>query len=131
MCETRIADKDISVGGLDPDVMRDLTQAPQLQKRNHEGLEILEAEVERAVGLPAGVVLLTPVFNPERFEAKDVMLSCSGRVESLKERRPAHFAKMEETARSHTAIRVCAQPEYRAALCRAADGVKEVLLSVL
>ena len=54
------------------------------------------------------MVLVVPVFNPERFKANDVMVyGDDGKLHSLKGWRPAHFSGMEETARSYFALRIC------------------------
>ncbi len=112
--ETRIAYKSIRVYGASPGEMRHLIASPVLQRKNHLGLEKLEIKVAEIAGLPSESVLVVPVFYPERFQAKDVLICEMGqKLGSLKERRPAHFRSMEETARSYTALRICAPEEYR------------------
>jgi HD superfamily phosphohydrolase len=129
-CETRIAGKSIAVRPVSPLTMQMLIDSPRLGKQNHAALEDLEQAIEGAVKLPVGSVLVVPVFNPERFRAQDVMLLGDNEcLHSLKGRRPAHFEKMWETGRAYTAFRVCAPPEHREALSRAAAEVEDVVVS--
>src|SRR3989338_6690134 len=94
--------------------MHHLINSPFLQRRNHAELEETEAKIAKISGIPADSLLVVPVFYPERFRAKDVLIYEMGKkLCSLKERRPAHFQSMEETARSYTALRICTQEEYR------------------
>ncbi len=112
--ETRIASKPIAVHGVSSEQMQRLVHSPILQKGNQAGLENLEREIARVAHLPKDSVLVVPVFNPERFVAKDVMIYGSGgKLHSLRERRPRHFDSMEETARSYSALRVCVPEDYR------------------
>ena len=68
-------------------------------------------------GIPKEYILVLPVFNPERFEAKDILIYGSdGNLHSLRERRPEHFKQMEETARSYFALRICTPERYRSKL---------------
>lgn len=130
--ETRIKDKPISVFGVSPEEMERLTLSPALQKKNHEYIGDLEARIAECAGMPRGSVLVVPVFNPERFRASDIVIYGSDRkLHSLRERRPAHFANMEETARSYTALRICTPPGYRAALSAPATArrVADLLFS--
>lgn len=116
--ETRVAGKPIHVIGLRQMTMDAfITGSPVLQKSNHEGLALLETAIDDEAGLPRGTSLVVPVFNPERFKAKDVtVLGSDGKLHSLRDRRPAHFAGMEETAESYVALRICTRPEFRTAL---------------
>ncbi len=112
--ETRIAGKPITVIGIRPEEMHRMSNSPALQKNNHAGLEDLEAAIATVLGIPEDGILIVPVFYPERFVAEDVnILGGGGHIHSLKERRPDHFKAMEETARSYTALRICASEEYR------------------
>ncbi len=112
--ETRINDKPITVFGIPQTEMNQLVASPALQKKNHPQMEDLEDKIADVVGIPRGDVLVVPVFNPERFQAKDITIYGSDKkLHSLRERRPAHFAGMEETARSYSALRICTRPEYR------------------
>ena len=112
--ETRIAYKSIRVFGATPEEMHHLINSPFLQRRNNAELEETEAKIAKISGIPADSLLVVPVFYPERFRAKDVLIYEMGKkLCSLKERRPAHFQSMEETARSYTALRICTQEEYR------------------
>jgi len=129
--ETRVADKDIKVFGVSREDMGRLVEAPLLQKKNQAGLTRLEDTISEAAGLPKGNVLVVPVFNPERFRAKDVMIYGSDKkLHSLRERRPAHFDSMEETARSYAALRICVREEYRRVMS-SPKIAKEVLRLVL
>ncbi len=130
--ETRVANKPITVLGVSPEEMRRLIALPALQKNNHGRLATLEDTISDLAGIPRGEVLLVPVFNPERFEAQDVLISGSnGKLQSLRERRPAHFRSMVETARSYTAIRICTPDEYRETLSNpsTAKEIRELILS--
>lgn len=130
--ETRIADKDIRVFGVSREEMSRLIKSPVLQKGNQKGLERLEDTISEVAGLPNGSILVVPVFNPERFTAKDVMIYGSDkRLHSLRERRPAHFDSMEETARSYAALRICVPEKYRRTISfpKIAEKVLELVLA--
>ncbi|HEY0010804.1 MAG TPA: hypothetical protein VGB97_02720 [Candidatus Paceibacterota bacterium] len=132
LCETRVAGKAITCLSVSADEMSRLVTSPHLDKKNHEKLEAVEADIEDAVRLPAGSVLVVPVFNPERFRTKDVeVLGSNGEVHSLLERRPKTFEGMGELARSYEALRICTTPEHRETLSRAASDVKESVLSCI
>ena len=112
--ETRIAGKHIHPFEVEREEMDRLTQFPMLQKENHWGLEALEQEIAARAKIPQHSVLVVPVFNPERFCPKDVQIYGSdGKLHSLRDRRPAHYARLEETAASYVALRICAQEQYR------------------
>jgi HD superfamily phosphohydrolase len=112
--ETRLVNKPIAVFGVEQDEISRLVNSPKFQKKNHVGLETLENAIAAEAGIPSGMVLAVPVFNPERFSPKDVAIYGSdGALHSLEERRPAHFREMQETARSYFALRVCTLAQYR------------------
>ena len=130
--ETRIANKHISVVGISQQEMSRVVDAPAFQRQNHAQLEEVECAIANAVGIPAGEVLLVPVFNPERFEAQDVLIYGSdGALHSLRERREAHFRSMEEVAQAFTALRVCTTQEHRGVLSApsATAAIKDLVLS--
>jgi len=112
--ETRVVQKSIHVLEVGPGEMGRLTQLPMLQKKNHAELDVLEERIAEAVGAPPHTILVVPVFNPERFRPKDVSIYGSdGKLHSLKERRPAHYAHLGEAAASYAALRICTPEEYR------------------
>ena len=131
--ETRVAGKPIAVMGASPDEIDRLMHTASLQKKNHRELERLENRIADLACIPAGSVLVVPVFNPERFRAKDVTVYGSdGKLHSLRERRPAHFTDMEETARSYFALRVCVQPEHRSLLSEPlmASNIVDLIMTI-
>lgn len=130
--ETNAEKKDIRVFEVTHDEMQALTTSPALKKANYSALEKLEQTIAAIAKIPEEEVLVVPIFHPERFKAKDVAIYGSdGKLHSLRQRRPAHFDSMEETARSYAAVRVCAHPQYRKKLSApaVAERVFEVLLS--
>lgn len=131
--ETRIVGKPIRVYPLSEEDMRRLTASPSLQKDQHATLEKLEDKIAALMEIPQGEVLLVPVFNPERFQAQDVnvLYGDQREIQSLREMRPSHFAAMEETARSYTALRICTLDRHRAYLSspEIADRVVPLLFS--
>jgi HD superfamily phosphohydrolase len=129
-CETRVAGKPICVIGSSEREMNALVRAPLLQKRSHAALEHLEEMIAREVGLPEQSVLVVPVFNPERFQPKDVKIyGSTGKLHSLRERRPSHYARMEELAQSYVALRICTPKECRVALSAAGPLVHDLVIS--
>ena len=132
--ETRVAGKAIHIKGVTADEMHRITASPSLQRNNHAALERLEKSIAKILKVPADGILLVPVFYPERFAVEDVnILGSGGHIDSLKEKRPAHFAGMEETARSYAALRICAAEEYRTVLSaeRTAPDIEAIINSVL
>jgi hypothetical protein len=130
--ETRVGGKPIKVIGVTEEEMRSISKAPGLQKNNHAGLEQLEISIAHELKLRDDDILVVPVFYPERFVAEDVhILGGTGHVRSLRDRRPDHFKAMEETARSYTALRICAPNEYREVLSdkRTAPTVVDIVSS--
>jgi HD superfamily phosphohydrolase len=112
--ETRVAGKYIHPLEVEREDMDRLTQLPMLQKDNYLGLETLEQEIAKIAKIPQHSVLVVPVFNPERFCPKDVQIYGSdGKLHSLKARRRAHYARLEETAASYAALRICVQEQHR------------------
>lgn len=102
------------VFGLDDTGIKNLMNAPTLQPKNQEGLEKLEQQIALLAGIPDIAVLVVPVFTPGKFQAKDIMIYAEGgKLESLKERYPAHFKNMEEVGQSYLALRVCVPDKYR------------------
>lgn len=129
--ETRLSGKDINVVGVTPEEMRSLIESPQLQTSAHGKLEELQFEIAEISGIPEDEILVVPVFNPERFKAKDVSIYGSdGELHSLRERRPEHFDSMEATARNYAALRICTSPKWRKKLSDKSLG-KDILDHVL
>lgn len=114
---TPTAGRFVTVFGISKDETKLIVDSPLLQKRSHEELAWLENEIAALAGLPENSVIVVPIFHPEKFQAQDILLyGDDGRLRSLRELRPAHFADMEETARSYLALRICTLPEHREAL---------------
>ncbi|MEK9179935.1 MAG: HD domain-containing protein [Patescibacteria group bacterium] len=106
-------DKAIATFGLKDDEVRKLMKSSALDQKNQAGLGELEKKIANIAGIPEAAVLVVPVFNPGRFQAKDVRIHKDGRISSLKERYPAHFQNMEEVAQSYIALRICVPEKYR------------------
>ncbi len=107
--------------------MARLMQSAALQSKNQVGLETLEKKIAELAGIPKNMVLIVPIFYPQRFEAKDIKIHTeSGALESLRDRYPAHFKNMEEVAQSYLALRVCTPEKYRKILS-SPEIAKEVL----
>lgn len=98
--------------------IRHLIRAPHLQLKNQEGLLTIENEIALAAGIPPEYVLVTPITNPERFDAQDILVyrGPHERPASLKVRYPAHFKNLEEVAEDYLTFRVCTIEKYRAHL---------------
>ena len=131
--ETRVADKPIAVLGVDQTTMDALVRLPDLQQDNHARLEDIETSIAELTGLADQEVLVVPVFNPERFHAKDITVFGSDRqLHSVKERRPQHFASLDEVARSYSALRICTTEQARHHLShpRMAQRVLDLVLSL-
>jgi HD superfamily phosphohydrolase len=123
--ETRVAGKPITVFGISREATEQLVNSQSLQKENHPGVEELEQEIASVTKIPNHEILVVPVFNPERFRAQDIsILGSNGEIHSLRERRPAHFNNMEETARSYTALRICTPEKYRKVLAEKKNAGK-------
>ena len=95
--------------------IRHLIHAPNLHLKNQEGLLAAENEIAHAVGIPEEYILVTPITNPERFEAQDILVYRGPRERpaSLKTRYPAHFKNLEEVAEDYITFRVCTTEKYR------------------
>jgi HD superfamily phosphohydrolase len=119
-----------TIGATDHE-MRHLTRAAGLQVRDQQALAALESAIAAAVGIPEPHVLVVPIVNPERFEAKDILVYRGpGKApSSLKERYPAHFKNLEEVAEDYLTFRIATTEPYRAKLCapRAAHKVFALL----
>lgn len=112
--ETRVGGKRIAVFGLRHERMEQLVQSPVLQKKNHAQLEEIEEKIGRIAHIPPRDVLVVPVFGPERFEVKDIMIYGSdGNLHSLRARYEETWKGMEEQGRSYAALRVCVSEEHR------------------
>ncbi|MDP2598615.1 MAG: HD domain-containing protein [Candidatus Liptonbacteria bacterium] len=106
--------KPVAHFGVSPKEMARLIESPQLRQKNQDGLEKLESEIAEIAGIPQHSVLLVPIFNPHRFEAKDIKIYVEGgESKSMKDRYPAHFQNMKEVAQSYLALRVCTLEKYR------------------
>ncbi len=109
--------KYVKTFGISGGEMTRMMQSSSLQQKNQAGLEALENEIARIAGTPQNSVLLVPIFNAHRFEAKDIKIYHeSGKLGSLKEQYPAHFKNMEEIAQTYLALRICTLEKYRKAL---------------
>lgn len=109
------AGKYITTFGADTKKMRRLAADPALRNENQMGLEEAERDIAAIAGIPETSVLIVPISNADRFEAKDIAIY-SGRAKelaSLKSRYPAHFKNVEEVAQSYLAFRVCTTEKYR------------------
>lgn len=110
-------DKPIAMFGVPKEEMRAITSSPHFDQKKPAALEEMEKKIAEIAGVAANDILLVPIFNSERFTAKDVKIyRKNGALDSLKDRYPAHFANMEEVARSYLALRVCTLEKHRAKL---------------
>jgi HD superfamily phosphohydrolase len=137
--EHDLSEKAIANFGVDARDIAKLIAAPQLQIANQAGLAALEEDIAMLAGLPERSVLVVPIMDPGRFEAKDILVSRGfprntaeaastargarisrtargGRPTSLKARYPAHFKNMEEVAKTYVAFRICTTEPYRRTL---------------
>lgn len=124
------APKPKTVFGLDDAGIKNLMNAPALQPKNQEALEGLERQIAALAGIPETAVLVVPVLTPGRFQAKDIAIYAEGgKLESLKERYPAHFKNMEEVGQSYLALRISAPEKYRKILSeeKMAKGVFDLI----
>ncbi len=98
--------------------IRHLIHAPNLQLNHQEGLGMAENRIAFAMSIPPEQVLVVPITNPERFEARDILVYQGPRAApvSLKARYPAHFKNLQEVAEDYLAFRVCTTEPYRAKL---------------
>jgi HD superfamily phosphohydrolase len=102
------------VFGVAEDGMDKLMTSNALGQNNMARLEKLEDKIAEIAEIPKNNVLLVPVFDPKRFTAKDIKIyTYGGKLDSLKERHPAHFKNMEEVAQSYFALRICTLEKYR------------------
>ncbi|MBU6500290.1 MAG: hypothetical protein KGJ89_00430 [Patescibacteria group bacterium] len=106
--------KSVKVFGVTSGEIKGLTSSPSLKQKNLSGLEELEGKIAALSGIPKNSVLIVPVFNPDRFTAKDIKIyKSNGNPESLQKLLPAHFKNMEEIAHSYWTLRICTQEQYR------------------
>lgn len=110
--------KGVAVFGAKKAVLERLSKAPSLRIENQAGLAALEAHIASIAGIPVGRILITPIMNASRFEAKDILIyqGSGKKPASMKVRYPAHFKNIEEVAEDYLTFRVCTTDEYRAKL---------------
>lgn len=107
-------EKPVALFGIPRQEMSRLVKSPNLNQKKPAALGELENKIAALADIPEEAVLVVPIFNPERFAAKDIKIyRKNGATESLKDRLPAHFKNMEEVARSYLALRVCTLEKYR------------------
>jgi HD superfamily phosphohydrolase len=108
-------DKHIATFGIDEKNIKKLIAEPQLQTENQVALAALEDELATLAGLPRNAVLVVPITDPERVDAKDIMVyrGRGKKPASLKERYPAHFKNIEEVTQTYVAFRICTTEQYR------------------
>ncbi len=111
------SEKSTKTFGVNNEEMMRIMRSASLEQKNQAGLEGLENEIAAIAGIPQNSILLVPIFNPHRFEAKDIKIyEENGKSASLKDRYPAHFKNMQEIAQSYLALRICTLERYRKTL---------------
>lgn len=122
--------KSVRTIGVTDKEMKSLMNSPMLQQKNQAGLDETENKIAKVAGVPQYAVVLVPVFNPGKFEAKDILIFTNGgKLESLKKRFPAHFKNMEEVAQSYIALRICTLEKYRKKL--SGDKMARAIIKLL
>ncbi len=119
------AGKAITVFGADKKFMKRIVNSKNFNNKNQDSLLSVERAIAKLAGIPEEAVLVVGVFNPWRFTPKDIAIHLTkNKTASLKERYPAHFKGMEETALAYFALRIATLEKYRKKLSRPAMAKK-------
>jgi hypothetical protein len=127
---TDVTQKPLKIIGLEDKVFERFMASQALN--TVQGLNSLEKNLSKLLGIPEEALIIVPPFSKARFEPQDIhVYSREGNIRLLSQIYPNHFHAMQEYGRSHLSFRIGVLDDYRRKVYDQAEKVKEFLLESL